>query len=1334
MIRWLHISDLHLGNDDMSSSRMRDKLLTILTEKIGHMDYVFLTGDIRTANMKDNRFTQGMADFIKDVCSHCGIGTERLFIVPGNHDINRDIAGRDDAIRKVKFERKGYYDSKSGKINNDDLAAIWRGQEDFRNFLSLLYSPEQLANYENQLAPNFVVETDDFNIIHLDTTVTYTKGQEAHDLIIGTKYLYEIVKTLNKKKPSILLTHYPIISLLQDEKNEVSNILLENGVRLWLCGHEHDQNLLPYKYLHVLQAGEVQYERNGRASFLIGEYDSDSFRCKVYAYAWFDEGWAKYPFVNLDSENTDTYEFELRPLDTDCVPLLTNKARKANEPSIQRLTPNLDRNLFCRISYEGASADIQDILNNCWKYDCKNIILLGEGGMGKSTMLLDFCKTSLIPALYISAEQLASLGIGLVEYCRITLFDGSETDFNKVLFDKYGSQSLIVIIDGLNEVNSANEGKFINEIQRLNLYKGIQIVIASRTDFTIRYNLTKFRKVYLEKLNDDTLQTLFTEKEWSEIIASPNLHRLLRNPMLVTIYKEICSVIDEYRNIEFLDWRLPVDNATDLFYNYYLVQIALIMKRIGPIGDKIRLAIICIDQILPAIAYRFEITYSINKPNGDFRTILNDVLQQEKIDEGAIIEVKDFYRIRNELRLNYGAVSDMLIDELHLLHRDTHTTSFGHQMYRDYLSAKYIIDKTVRREAITDIWNTRIFPLPISCHIKNGSWNYWNGIALNVKGEGEKDKNALTLINNLFLCFPSTTNGCVADFSNLNLTSIQLPNLESFEKKVLLKNSRISDTTLGINKKEGKPFHVLSISPDHTFLAAAFGTSMVIYNLHENSQIFRYDLGKTPTQMMFYDRYLIINAGVFVVFLFAGDWRYVGEINNGSNGIFNSKLKAIIAIGDDLHIYYNNRNFKFNLMDCSRTLIENKNHNDVKVADGTNLMPLSRSIDVRKATEKIYGTVAITTMDSLTAKSYADGRIEISSECELVSVLGERNTILLDAGISRDGSKAVTLSFETFGKSGELRRIQIWDINRKLKIGELLCVSEIFQVNLSENGRWILGKTTNSTWIYDITNQKGLWIEEIFVSNQQGKLITYGDYVMRKTPKGKLYLYNLSNGEIKDCISPYKNPSMVYLLKNGHIAAVDESGRYLKFIVNRRGDIMTIRTDDFDNIIGVQEFKNQPFIVVAANNGLISVYHTGTGQRTRKLDNNYKVRLTTSHLNKTIMAHSDGHNRLTIDYYYEEIWAGDKRRGWWRHFPYKGRIDSHILDFAFNEQDESLIVILANGKILFLSEDKCQFKGNAHIVVAFNTDAYDFSGAICSKEIAEILRQNNCLCDNLIVE
>lgn len=1314
----------------MSSTRMRDKLLTFLIEEIGHLDYVFLTGDIRSANVPDNRFTQEMVDFLKDICSRCGIVIDRLFIVPGNHDINRDVAGRHDAIENVKFKWNGYYDPFSGKIKVEDLNAIWNGLEDLRNFLSLIYSPDQLSLYQNPIVPHFIVETEDFNIIHLDSTITYTKDQEAHDLIVGNKYLYNILKNINKKKPSILLTHYPITSLLQDEKKMVSEMLRDFGVRLWLCGHEHDQNLQPYKYLHMLQSGEVQYEKNGRASFFVGQYDPDTFRCEVNAYAWFPEGWAKYPFVDRDGDKEDTYKFELRPLETDTIPLLTKKSRQANESSMDRLPSNLDRNLFCDILIDGVESNIEHILGDSWKLDRKNVILLGEEGMGKSTMLLDFCKNTPKPTLYISAEHLASLGLSPLEYIKLTLFDGNESDFNKVLFNRYDSQSLIVIVDGLNEVDPDNERRFINEIQRLNLYRGIQVIIASRTDFTVRYNLNGFKKTYLKRLNDVLLQSLFSEKEWEDILANPNLHRLLSNPMLLTIYKEICSIIDEYRDVEFLDWILPVRNSTDLFHNYYIVQIALMMKRHGAKGEKILIAMVCIDQILPAIAYAYETSYSINKNNNEFRTIISDILKNEKINEEVTIGVRDFYRLRKDLRLNNGNVTDMLIDELHLLHRDNRTTSFVHQMYRDYLSSRYIINKTNKNENVSDIWNTRRFPLSIVRHIRNGSGEYWTGTAVIVKAEGEIGGDANTLIKNLFDCFPSSKNSGVADYSNLNLVAIELPNLKPFDKKVSLEGSIIGEFTLGINKKEGKPHHLLCISSDHHFLAAASGTSIDIYNLHDNSRVFRYNIGKIPTQMTFYDRYLIMNAGVLVVFCFDGGWRYAGEISTGNHGVFSSKLKAIVANDDDLYVYYNNHNLKFNLTDCSRISIENKNHNDVSVVDGTSLIHLRRSVDVRKATEIIEGVVAFATIHDMVAKSYADGRIEISNEGELVSVLGERSTILLDAGISSDGSKAVTLGLEIFG---HFRRIQIWDLNQKLKLYELLCDSSIMKVSLSENGRWILGETESSTWIYNIEGQHGQWIDELFVSNQHGKLITYGDSVMRKSDDGRLYLFNLDTNKSMECSSPYKDSSIIYPLKSGQIAAVDKSGRYLKFNNDRDGGEITIYPDGIDRIVAIQEFKNKPFFAVATHDGRISVYHTGTGQRTRILDNNFKVRLTTRHIEKTIMAHSDRRNHLTIDYFYEKD-AHGKKRGWWHHYPFRGKIDSTILDFAFNEQDNSLVVILANGKMLFLSEDRCQFKGNAHIIVAFNTDSYDFNGAICSKEIAETLKQNNCKCDNLIIE
>lgn len=76
--------------------------------------------------------------------------------------------------------------------------------------------------------------------------------------------------------------------------------------------------------------------------------------------------------------------------------------------------------------------------------------------------------------------------------------------------------------------------------------------------------------------------------------------------------------------------------------------------------------------------------------------------------------------------------------------------------------------------------------------------------------------------------------------------------------------------------------------------------------------------------------------------------------------------------------------------------------------------------------------------------------------------------------------------------------------------------------------------------------------------------------------------------------------------------------------------------------------------------------------------------------------------------------------------PVRERIDSRILDIAFNVHDQSLIAILASGRIMYFTEDRCHLKRESYIIVAFNTDAYDFSNVRCSREVADILVQNGC--------
>ena len=121
MIRWLHISDLHFNNDDMSTSLLREALPEYLKNENIHCDYVYCTRDIRTANADPNKFTDEAAQYLIDFCAAVGTGLDRLFIVAGNHDVDRNIAGRDEAVRRICFQRAGYHDPKYGKINEESI-------------------------------------------------------------------------------------------------------------------------------------------------------------------------------------------------------------------------------------------------------------------------------------------------------------------------------------------------------------------------------------------------------------------------------------------------------------------------------------------------------------------------------------------------------------------------------------------------------------------------------------------------------------------------------------------------------------------------------------------------------------------------------------------------------------------------------------------------------------------------------------------------------------------------------------------------------------------------------------------------------------------------------------------------------------------------------------------------------------------------------------------------------------------------------------------------------------------------------------------------------------
>ena len=82
---------------------------------------------------------------------------DRLFIAPGNHDIERDADGRSDAI----LESIRDYSPKNGTLPPDKMLDVHSGHAEFREMMHAIYhnNLEMTACYDNDEKPHFVKET-----------------------------------------------------------------------------------------------------------------------------------------------------------------------------------------------------------------------------------------------------------------------------------------------------------------------------------------------------------------------------------------------------------------------------------------------------------------------------------------------------------------------------------------------------------------------------------------------------------------------------------------------------------------------------------------------------------------------------------------------------------------------------------------------------------------------------------------------------------------------------------------------------------------------------------------------------------------------------------------------------------------------------------------------------------------------------------------------------------------------------------------------------------------------------------------------------------------------
>jgi len=96
-VTWLHLSDLHFQKKDEYNRRVVLEALwqdireraTRISSHLEKIDFICITGDI-AYHGKTEEYELAVEEFFGLLLDYTGLGWDKLFIVPGNHDINQD--------------------------------------------------------------------------------------------------------------------------------------------------------------------------------------------------------------------------------------------------------------------------------------------------------------------------------------------------------------------------------------------------------------------------------------------------------------------------------------------------------------------------------------------------------------------------------------------------------------------------------------------------------------------------------------------------------------------------------------------------------------------------------------------------------------------------------------------------------------------------------------------------------------------------------------------------------------------------------------------------------------------------------------------------------------------------------------------------------------------------------------------------------------------------------------------------------------------------------------------------------------------------------------------
>lgn len=311
-LTWLHLSDIHFHPAlNWRDAHSHETLLKYLEQCFSEdpslrPDLIFCTGDIAFGETHKAPLAEQYNDAISFfeklliVCEKNGtaLPKNRLFVVPGNHDVNRKSINSD--AQESLYKKTEQSDKYAGTINqrfNDRQIEFQQSMErlkEYADFVRMFLPHQHDADNRVRYAQVIQVNNIKVGIAGLNSAWSCAGDEDDRKLWLAAEWqLNKAREQLHDAEIRIALMHHPIDNLNQNERDLTTRRIVDE-FHFLLHGHSHNMWVTTGAYIN-LAAGAVGAASKDEFGINIVGLDFKIRKGNVHLHKYDKTGWTIAP-------------------------------------------------------------------------------------------------------------------------------------------------------------------------------------------------------------------------------------------------------------------------------------------------------------------------------------------------------------------------------------------------------------------------------------------------------------------------------------------------------------------------------------------------------------------------------------------------------------------------------------------------------------------------------------------------------------------------------------------------------------------------------------------------------------------------------------------------------------------------------------------------------------------------------------------------------------------------------------------------------------------------------------------------------------------------------